>query len=129
MSSKLLLFGEIFNLERCEMLVLVIHIESTDFSQLLVLVWDQCSRELHLQLWLLRRGTHKHIPGHRHLRATVGHQEMKGSISLEGDEWNKEKRSWRKRSVRSLSQISQSHLPRRRRNNQTKRMFTKVVLH
>lgn len=50
------------------------------------------------------RNTHTNT--HRHLRASVGHQEMKGSFSLEGDERIEEKKRWRKkRSVCSLMQI------------------------
>jgi len=42
----------------------------------------------------------------RHLRASVGHQEMKGSFSLEGDGRIEGEERWRKkRSVCSLMQI------------------------
>lgn len=53
---------------------------------------------------LLTHSQHtQHIFIHRHLRALVGHQEMKGSFSLEGDERIEEEKRWRKR--RSVSVV------------------------
>ena len=53
---------------------------------------------------LLTHSQHtQHMFIHRHLRALVGHQEMKGSFSLEGDERIEEEKRWRKR--RSVSVV------------------------
>lgn len=46
---------------------------------------------------------------HRHLGASVGHQEMKGSFSLDGDERIEKEQRWRKRmSVCCLMQIPET---------------------
>lgn len=81
--------------------------QSRHLSQSFVLPKDQHNCELYMQLWPqscshspkteTHTDRHTHIFMHRHLRALVGHQEMKGSFSLEGDERIEEEKRWRKR--------------------------------